>query len=105
MPNTTSIPSTVTPPVLRPSPSSWSNPRPPRSNLLPALPTSWADGSVQGLRARGGYTVDVSWQTGRLGSATITSSSAASNALQIRLGDEGIKVDLGPGATIHLSTE
>jgi len=43
--------------------------------LLPALPQAWPDGKATGLRLRGGYTLDISWQGGKLKEALLRASA------------------------------
>ena len=40
-------------------------------HFLPALPPEWPEGSVRGLRARGGVEVDIAWTGGRATEAVL----------------------------------
>jgi alpha-L-fucosidase 2 len=68
--------------------------------LLPALPDGWPDGSVCGLRARGGLTVDVRWHDGRLDAARIRASRTAD--VRLRYGADLLEVRLVEGETLAL---
>ena len=69
--------------------------------LLPALPAAWKTGSVRGLRARGGFVVDMAWRDGRLTAATIRSAAGAGGGV-VRYGDKVVDLQLKPGESRRL---
>jgi len=69
-------------------------------HLLPALPDAWPTGSVKGLRARGGYEVDMAWADGKLTSVTIR--SLAGKVCQVRYGEKTIELTMKPGTVVRL---
>jgi alpha-L-fucosidase 2 len=66
--------------------------------LLPALPKAWPNGRVKGLRARGGYEVDIEWNDGRLTKATI--KSLLGNSGEVCCGNAARKIRLKPGGSL-----
>ena len=54
--------------------------------LLPALPAAWATGSVKGLKARGGFTVDMTWHAGQLTEAVVTATVDSTLRLKLPTG-------------------
>ena len=68
--------------------------------LLPALPSVWRTGSVRGLRARGGYTVDEAWRDGRLESATIR--AAVPGTVTVARGRRTVRLALSAGESVTL---
>ena len=68
--------------------------------LLPALPTAWPNGSIQGLCARGGFQVDITWRKRALFSTVITSKHGGS--IPVRYAGKVLNLNLRPGEAAHL---
>ena len=66
-------------------------------HLLPALPSKWKNGSVTGLKARGGFEIDIEWEEGIINHVKIQSNSGG--IIRVRAYDElegeGLKVAEG----------
>ena len=70
-------------------------------HLLPALPQAWPNGEVRGLCARGGFEVDLKWESGKLTASKILSK--AGNPCNIRYGDKVIELKTKKGTSYSIS--
>lgn len=75
-------------------------------HLLPALPASWPEGSVAGLRARGGFTIGMNWRDGSLERALVSADVDAecrirvSVPISVTCEGRAVTTRVGPGGTI-----
>ncbi len=72
-------------------------------SLLPALPKAWPNGSISGLRARGGFEVEMKWRESKLASARV--HSLLGNPCTVRCGDKVLRLQTRRGEIVHLGPE
>jgi alpha-L-fucosidase 2 len=63
--------------------------------LLPALPKAWPKGHVKGLRARGGFDVEIAWENGKLARAVVR--SVTGDKCVVRYGARTLGLAMKPG--------
>ncbi|WP_081756990.1 glycosyl hydrolase family 95 catalytic domain-containing protein [Gorillibacterium massiliense] len=73
-------------------------------SLLPALPIAWSEGEIDGLRARGGWTVGITWGGGALREARVRASRDGECVVRV-CGDVVVDVAAEDGAAVEALTD
>ncbi len=71
--------------------------------LLPALPSAWKNGHVKGLKARGGFEVDIKWENGKLEEAKIFANKDSFTT--IRFGKNEISTELKRNGKLIINSD
>jgi alpha-L-fucosidase 2 len=75
--------------------------RPGEIELLPALPSAWSDGRLHGVRARGGFTLDLDWKAGRPSAVVLRGPAGATT--RVRYGDAVQTVTMSSEGVVTLT--
>ena len=70
-------------------------------SLLPALPEAWSSGSINGIRARGGFEVSIEWKDGKLHQAVI--KNIAGNACSVSYNGQNVDLNIEKGVSVTLN--
>jgi alpha-L-fucosidase 2 len=70
--------------------------------LLPALPSVWKKGFVSGLNARGGFTVNITWEENRLKEATLISTAGKDCTIKL---DDKYRIYTKKGKPVQYNTK
>ena len=73
--------------------------RPGVVELLPALPSAWADGRITGVGARGGFEVDFAWRAGKVTSVTVRSVGGTSTVVKAAGWRRAVTLERGGSTT------
>lgn len=74
-------------------------------HLIPALPKVWADGSVKGLKARGGFVVNMEWKSNRIIAASIHSRHGSTCRVRSLAEISQVSASNGEVSLIHLEPD